>query len=231
VAMVDRGKAQDVARARRHDRRPPRLRRGGGRLCLAGLAGVGACVALSAAAHAGVKPLDTALPTSRTLISPQYQAKKSDTAAGIGTPVPAADPLGGGAPRVAAGADQGRRPGKPAGYVEYSVVSARAETGWYRARELQYQLFTPISPFLGNTIVSAQFNSFKPILKSTNQSIVGQMTKEKVISNSARGRDPQDARELLQLGVMLALAYVLFLAFWFWKTRHRPHGARRVVRF
>jgi hypothetical protein len=40
-----------------------------------------------------------------------------------------------------------------------------------------------------------------------------------------------DARRLLQLGVGLAFAYLVFLVCWFWKTRDRPQGVGRVVRF
>ncbi|HEY6836002.1 MAG TPA: hypothetical protein VI142_05955 [Gaiellaceae bacterium] len=52
-----------------------------------------------------------------------------------------------------------------------------------------------------------------------------------MISNNTSGLNPQDARRLLQLGLFLALAYVLFVALWLWRTRGRPHGAGRVVRF
>jgi hypothetical protein len=33
-----------------------------------------------------------------------------------------------------------------------------------------------------------------------------------------------DARILMQLGMLLGLAYVGFLTVWFWATRVRPHG-------
>jgi hypothetical protein len=41
-----------------------------------------------------------------------------------------------------------------------------------------------------------------------------------------------DARLLLRLGLALGLAYIVFLAAWFWRTRNRTEGAvARVVRF
>jgi hypothetical protein len=56
-----------------------------------------------------------------------------------------------------------------------------------------------------------------------------------LIGQQIRSQDsaPQvtDARRLLQLALVLALAYVLFLAGWFWKTRARPQSVGRVVRF
>jgi len=40
-----------------------------------------------------------------------------------------------------------------------------------------------------------------------------------------------ERKRLLELGLALGLAYIAFLAGWFWKTRGRPHGVGRVVRF
>jgi hypothetical protein len=40
-----------------------------------------------------------------------------------------------------------------------------------------------------------------------------------------------DARRLLQLGLVLGFAYVVFLVCWFWRTRDGSHGVGRVVRF
>ena len=45
----------------------------------------------------------------------------------------------------------------------------------------------------------------------------------------AAGR-PADGRRLLQLGLVLGIAYVLFLVFWFWRTRGLRHRLGRAVR-
>jgi hypothetical protein len=52
-------------------------------------------------------------------------------------------------------------------------------------------------------------------------------------SNGLAGPQTKAAekKRLLVLGLALGLAYIAFLAGWFWKTRGRPHGAGRVVRF
>jgi hypothetical protein len=63
--------------------------------------------------------------------------------------------------------------------------------------------------------------------------------RRRVISTAHRSREgfaepqPQAAekRRLLELGLGLGLAYIAFLGGWFWKTRGRPRGAGRVVRF
>jgi hypothetical protein len=48
--------------------------------------------------------------------------------------------------------------------------------------------------------------------------------------NLAGGR-LADSRRLLQIGLALGLAYLVFLTFWFWGTRGRHRGLRRGARF
>jgi hypothetical protein len=40
-----------------------------------------------------------------------------------------------------------------------------------------------------------------------------------------------NTRRLLQIGLALGIAYLVFLSFWFWGTRGRHRGLRRGVRF
>jgi len=218
--MADWGRAQDVARNRRHARRAPRLRRGGGRLWLARLAIAGACLALSGSADAAVGERPSAVHGVGMLVSPQYQAKNADTALAIGPHGPAADPFGGDAPRVAARADLTGR-----------VRRAASSRGWYRVRALQYQFHGDISGLPKGRIARTQIGSGHLNPQATYRSIAPQIHQEKVISNSKVGLDSQDARRLLQLGVFLGLVYVLFVVFWLWRTRNRPHAADRVVRY
>jgi hypothetical protein len=154
------------------------------------------------------------------LIPPQYQAKNADTALAIGPHGPAADPLGGDAPRVAARADLTGR-----------VRRAASSRGWYRVRALQYQFHGDISGLPKGRIARTQIGSGHLNPQATYRSIAPQIHQEKVISNSKVGLDSQDARRLLQLGVFLGLVYVLFVVFWLWRTRNRPHAADRVVRY
>jgi len=224
--MVDWGRAQDVSETGRLARRPSRVRRGGGRLWLAALAIVGGGLALSGGAYATVggnsiasRPPGTAIPGVNRLISPQYQAKNTDTAVPPGPQGPAADPSGGDAPDVAAWAD----PTPNGGSVRYPG----REATWYRARALQYQLPANIAELTKARIASDQIRSSHPI----DQSIVPRINRDKVISNTTTGLSPQDARRLLQLALFLGLSYVLFVVFWLWRTRGRSHGTGRVVRY
>lgn len=229
--MVDWGRAQHVAKT---GRRPPRALRGGGRLWLAALATAGAGLALSGSAYAAVgeRPvsaarLGTAVAAGRSLISPQYQAKNADTALRTAPRSPAADPSGGDAPHVAAWADPRGRSVQSAGFGWQLGPAAT----WYRNRALQYQLGANIAELTKGRIAARHIRSTYRNVHSNDGSIAAQIDQNKVISNNTSGLNPQDARRLLQLGLFLALAYVLFVALWLWRTRGRPHGAGRVVRF
>jgi len=231
--MADWGRAQDVAKNGRLARRAQRLRRGGGRLWLAGLAIAGASLAPSAGAYAAVGeksivagPLGTAVATGETLISPQYQAKNADTAVGTGPHGPAADPSGGDAPHVAAWTGLSGRSGPTADSARRRGPAA----AWYRTRALQYQLRGNMSDLPKGRIALNGTKSSDANPQTNDRSIVSRIHHDKVISNATTGLDPQDARRLLQLGVFLAIVYVLFVLFWLWRMRGRPYGAGRVVR-
>ena len=88
----------------------------------------------------------------------------------------------------------------------------------YRAGGFQYQFHSEISDT--NKTVSHLFSTrkWKQMLSPTTTSTQ--------VQNSSSG----DERHLMQLGLALALLYVVFLLFWFWGTREgrrRFEGAAR----
>lgn len=129
---------------------------------------------------------------------------------------------------------------------------------WYRAGYSRYQLPITISK-LSHTLVRevsrrssghmfARTSQVQPVTghrissriqTSTAHEIDDQNARTAVIpvpdraeQGPAEPRSPAaDTRMLLELGLGLGFAYVAFLACWFWKTRDRPHGVGRVVRF
>ena len=267
-----------------HDRLSHRFG-GGGRLQLVTLAMAGACLALSAATHAAageasitggsttapvaraptpaeaIGAPDTAALTAEPLVSPQYQAKATDTEGKAGPTGPAADPSGGDATDVAAGSDPESRlmqlaggivgavprrlvAGSQGGLVARPPLSARQartplSAAWYRTQKSRYQL-NQGSPQEISDLISAMVPPFlrgnlDPKVDQIGQQIArrdAQVNGPKVISSAVRPTEQvADARLLLRLGLALVLAYLVFLVAWFWTTRDRTHGVTRVVRF
>ena len=219
--------------AGRPERLLPRLRGGERRLRLTALATSSTCLALFAATGASAS---RAVLAAEPLVSPQYQAENADTEAEVGPNGPAADPSGGGAAGAAAdtgGAAAGADP------VIQGARALRPAWTWYRVRNLQYQFRTAISARSGNNgarinpsdrLGSRASGSSTPLEKQTLiiSRIPNYIVRENVISGSVTAKD---ARRLLRLGFLLGFAYVVFLCCWFWRTRDRPRGAGRVVRF
>jgi hypothetical protein len=224
---------------------------GGGRLRLVALATAIACLPLSAAAHAAVgvtpsaggstvstsgTPADADVSTAEPLVSPQYQAKIADTAARVGATGPAADPSGGVVTDVAPRS-------RPASLQTQLTGPSRArpaavDAAWYRTQNTRYQLLHDSFNHLRNAIAQSK-NRIDPIRTSVSASLLRENSQQ--ISRQIGRRDAQapdarvissgHARLLLRLGVGLGLAYVVFLAAWFWGTRKRAHSVTRIVRF
>jgi hypothetical protein len=143
----------------------------------------------------------------------------------------------------------------PAALRAPAVHSART---WYQAEHSRYQLRMVI--FQGSqktvrrssTIILAHKTVILPrkpavvhhrTKNQTRRSIMHQIHRQNGQSNVISAADPPvqaapepqtqvtDARRLLQLGLVLGFAYVVFLVCWFSRTRDRPHGVGRVVRF
>jgi hypothetical protein len=71
----------------------------------------------------------------------------------------------------------------------------------------------------------------RSIVERTRSSTSRTIGARKVIPTVTAGLDPKDVRMLFRLGLVLGLAYLVFLVLWLWMTRIRPHGRRRVVRY
>ena len=224
VELFDAGRPERLLR---------RLRGGEGRFRLTALATSSACLALFAATGASAS---RAVLAAEPLVSPQYQAENADTEAEVGPNGPAADPSGGGVAGAAAdtgGAAAGADP------VVQGARALRPAGTWYRVRNWQYQFRATISSRSeengahtspSDRLASHVGGSSAPLERHTliTLGIPRDIARDNVISGSVSERD---ARRLLQLGLLLGFAYVVFLFCWFWRTRDRPRGAGRVVRF
>ena len=97
----------------------------------------------------------------------------------------------------------------------------------YHAVYLQYQLLA--------VIVRPATTKDAPdglgIVERTKSTTSRAIDAQKVISTVTPGLDQKDVRRLFWLGLVLGLAYLVFLVLWLWRTRIRPHGRRRVVRY
>ncbi len=202
---------------------------GRGRLRLVTLAAASACLALS-----------VAIPAAEALVSPQYQAKTTDTGPKVGAAGPAADPSGGGVADVAAGSDsQGRLTQFGSSLVGGHLPNTPSTVVWYRTQNTRYQLHQRSSQRGGarQSDMSLSFVRWNGDSKTNriDRQIVLNVTQahgSKVISSAVHSNEQvADARLLLRLGIALGLAYLVFLVAWFWTTRDRRHGVARVVRF
>ena len=139
------------------------------------------------------------------------------------------------------------------------MPASREPPAWYRVSRFQYQFRAAIS-HRENLLVYLPMQNIsssdrhrttasthavrrvaaRVVVRTARRSVLSiasQISSSKRISRviSPMQRHPSDGgppngRTLLQLGALLGLAYVLFVVFWFWKTR-AGHRFRREVRF
>jgi hypothetical protein len=176
----------------------------------------GLAVCLTMAAFAGV-PRATAQP--EPLISPeyqQYQAKTPTRDAHASPPLSAVS-------RPLARAPRGSALG--------SAITGRAGVRRYHVFLFQYQFPFQISPT--NKAHRNQFNA-QSVRSNDHQST------EQAISHSIQNLQPirqeqaaqsGDERRLLEIGLALAIVYVVFLVLWFWGTRERERRFEGAPRF
>ena len=175
----------------------------------AGFALVAAGFALSTGLSAALAGGSSAARDSRAVISPQYQAKNVSNAVEAEPQGSTANPPRGGTSQVAAEADPS---------------NSRTR---YHPVYLQYQL-------LGAIVRPATAQGAPDglgIVERTKSATSRAIDARKVISTVTPGLDQKDVRRLFRLGLVLGLAYLVFLVLWLWRTRIRPHGRRRVVRY
>lgn len=217
-----------------------------GEVSMAGDAAGSPGVAVAPTPTRAVDVLTAALPDTKSLVSRQYHAKNADTEAIAGPNGPAADPTGGDSLRAAASSDPETQnpwllhvvPRSKQASPTNAHGEAGSQNGWYRHRNSQYQLHETNSQALPyhvgvnmQTIVG--YTPTDPYLSRgwIRRSIATSIGYQTPRSSDQTVISAGDARRLLQLGVGLAFAYLVFLVCWFWKTRDRPHGVGRVVRF
>lgn len=175
----------------------------------AGFALVAAGFALSTGLSAALAGGSSTARDSRAVISPQYQAKNVSNAVEAEPQGSTANPPRGGASQVAAEADP-----------------SNSQTR-YHAVYLQYQLLAAIVRRATAQDAPDGFGIVERTKSTTSRAIDAQ----KVISTVTPGLDQKDVRRLFRLGLVLGLAYLVFLVLWLWRTRIRPHGRRRIVRY
>ena len=188
-----------------------------------------------------VRPSATAGHFSESLISPQYQAKTPSIANHQHYESRRSRAAWFGKPSYV----RGTAPAAHSGLPRTTFAERRLPT-WYQAAHSQYQLSDLISrrdsastPPSAPPIVTKLWSGGRYIPVQTGSLIDGQIgpaTLRSIVipatQNLAQpGAQPANQTTLLALGLALGLAYVAFLVAWFWKTRGRPHGAGRVVRF
>lgn len=205
----------------------------GDRRRLAGSVFAGAIVFLVSSPSAAAASAPSGTPKVGT--APQYQAESRDITSGL--------------PR---GSTEGCQQLGAAGLLpcgdEYWPPSRSSpQSGlapglrtWYQESHSQYRLPGTITGFGRSpalAIAPARSNNaygiqarIQPYIRYW---IASQNFRVGVISAADRPNQARaaDKRRLLELAIALGLAYVGFLAGWFWKTRGRPHGAQRLVRF
>jgi cobalamin biosynthesis Mg chelatase CobN len=174
-----------------------------------GFALVAAGFALSTGLSAALAGGSSAVRDSRLVISPQYQAKNVSNAVEAEPQGSTANPLRGGTSQVAAEADP-----------------SNSQTR-YHAVDLQYQLPASIT----RPAIAQGAPDRLGIVERTRSATSRPIGARKVISTATPGLDRKDVRRLFRLGLVLGLAYLVFLVLWLWRTRIRPHGRRRVVRY
>jgi hypothetical protein len=173
--------------------------------------------------------------TPKAGLPPQYQAESRDISSGL--------------PR---GSTEGCQQLRAAGLLpckdEYwPPIRSSPQSGlapglrtWYQKSHSQYRLLGTItgsglSPALA--IAPARSSNSYGIQARIQPYITYWIARQNfrigVISAADRPKQARaaDKRRLLELAIALGLAYVAFLAGWFWKTRGRPHGTQRLVRF
>lgn len=155
-------------------------------------------------------PASAAGPAVNRLISWQYQAKSGDTATMAG---------------IAA----------LAGPRAHRSGSHGLSTTQYLARNSRYQFQSPSIPFSAQSpgyVVNPQRAISVSVPLNIHLRSGRQISGRDALTHDPRAISSGDARLLLRLGLGLALAYLVFLAVWFWRTRNSTEGAAaRVVRF
>jgi hypothetical protein len=213
------------------ERRPSQVP--GDRRRLVGSVFVGAIVFLVSCASAAAAAAPAGTPKAR--LAPQYQAESRDISTGL--------------PRGSTEGCQQLRAADllPCGDEYWPPIRSSPQRGlapglraWYQESHSRYRLpgtITASGPSPARAIAPARSspaygiqNRIQPYIKYW---IASQNFRFSVISAADRPKQARaaDKRRLLELAFALGLAYVAFLAGWFWKTRGRPHGAERVVRF
>ncbi len=207
----------------RKDRCDPGARRAGA--CRLGLVGAGVCLATAAFAGA---PRATAQP--RPLISREYREYQAKTIARYDHAGP---------PRFAA--VQQLIPSRRGGALG-SATTRPARVKRYHAFPFQYQLHFEISRsnnWTRNQISTHAFrsNGSQTSDRGTGQAISDPPQSQTSIStqnlqsiHQQQAAKSGDERRLLQIGLALAIVYVVFLVLWFWGTREdgrRFEGAPR----
>ncbi len=163
----------------------------------------------TALALAAAAPVGAAGPDANGLISRQYQAESGDTATWA---------------RVA---------------VRVGLTARRAgshgDSTTYRRRNARYQLRSESlssSARLPGYIVELERDMSAPISRYNRLQIAPRIRPGNAVTDEPRPISSDDARLLVRLGLGLGLAYIVFLAAWFWRTRNRTEdAAARVVRF
>ena len=160
---------------------------------------------------AAAAPAGAAVPTINRVISPQYQAKSGDTATTAGVAVLAGPTA------------------HPAGRQGGSTISYRTRNARYQLQNASFLPFTQAREYIVNAVRAMS----APISRYNRLQIPQQIRRsDDAVTHEPRAISSGDARLLLRLGLGLGIAYIVFLAAWFWRTRNRTEGAAaRVVRF
>jgi len=159
---------------------------------------------------AAAAPAGAAVPTINRVISPQYQAKSGDTATTAGVAVLAGPTA------------------HPAGRQGGSTISYRTRNARYQLQNASFLPFTQAREYIVNAVRAMS----APISRYNRLQIFPQIRRSDAVTHEPRPISSGDARLLLRLGLGLGIAYIVFLAAWFWRTRNRTEGAAaRVVRF
>lgn len=159
---------------------------------------------------AAAAPAGAAGSTENRLISPQYRAKPGDTATTAGIAV-------------------------LAGLTAYRADPHGAAAAWYRTLNRQYQLQSdsfPLSTQSQGYARSPERAIAASVPPYNRLQIASRISRDDAATRESQAISSGDARLLVRLGLGLGLAYLVFLAAWFWRTRNSTESAAaRMVRF
>jgi hypothetical protein len=215
------------------DRPAPSRRR---RFRPAALATACACLLVPVSGQTAASATRTAAPTTgsarpgsaRTLISPQYYALLPDIKPTFAPGGPAVT----GAVRIHRQRVVPRPPGatRTDRLTDSQIPSRASGLGWYRGANCRYQLHLSMQKTCGRTAPGSAYEAGTKPSRSVSGIDARIGLPITGSGQSERTEHAADARILLQLGVGLAVLYVLFLIVWFWATRARV-ARRHMVRF